>query len=311
MNRLAVILPEGLHELYSSHRTDDHIVHDSPDTTVRHYLGKESIVGIALIFGFLTMMLIENAGCAGQGAHLHGHGHGHKHDDMRQQHRTVPQNSNMMGSFPSADDLSDLGLSGTEDASDSEAIKLTSDREERAHQAIVSGHGSKFDDANHPQRVKRRATVTVGLLVHAAADGFALGAAQAAQSKGHVQFVVFFAIMMHKMPAAFALTVFLRSSRQNLSGIRQSLFLFSSAAPVGAVIVFTLLHPSLLGLGSMNNTSVGGVLLFSAGSFLYVALVHAFQELPKGSKGDLQKPHLLAFVFGTILPCVLAAGHHH
>ena len=49
---------------------------------------------------------------------------------------------------------------------------------------------------------------TTGLVVHAAADGIALGAASLTD-KAEIEFIIFLAIMLHKAPAAFGLTSFL------------------------------------------------------------------------------------------------------
>lgn len=54
----------------------------------------------------------------------------------------------------------------------------------------------------------RNSTATIGLVVHAAADGVALGAA-ATTSHQDVEMIVFLAIMLHKAPAAFGLVSFL------------------------------------------------------------------------------------------------------
>jgi hypothetical protein len=55
---------------------------------------------------------------------------------------------------------------------------------------------------------ERNITATIGLVVHAAADGVALGAA-ATTSHADVEIIVFLAIMLHKAPAAFGLVTFL------------------------------------------------------------------------------------------------------
>eukprot|EP00116_Pleurobrachia_bachei_P018670 sb/3478932/ len=53
-----------------------------------------------------------------------------------------------------------------------------------------------------------------GLVVHAAADGVALGAATLTD-KADVEFIIFLAIMLHKAPAAFGLTSFLLHEGQS------------------------------------------------------------------------------------------------
>lgn len=47
-----------------------------------------------------------------------------------------------------------------------------------------------------------------GLVVHAAADGIAMGAASSTHHTD-IEMIVFLAIMLHKAPAAFGLTTFL------------------------------------------------------------------------------------------------------
>lgn len=59
-----------------------------------------------------------------------------------------------------------------------------------------------------PYNADRNSTATIGLVVHAAADGVALGAA-ATTSHQDVEMIVFLAIMLHKAPAAFGLVSFL------------------------------------------------------------------------------------------------------
>jgi zinc transporter ZupT len=50
---------------------------------------------------------------------------------------------------------------------------------------------------------------TLGLLVHAATDGIAMGAASKEDSR-NLELFIFFALMLHKAPAAFALTSWLQ-----------------------------------------------------------------------------------------------------
>lgn len=111
---------------------------------------------------------------------------------------------------------------------------------------------------------------TLGLVIHAVADGIALGASGSNASLG---FIIFFALLVHKAPASFGLTSVLL--KQGLSNrlARAHLLVFSLAAPVGAVLTFILVHA--FGSGPEIDESAirwrtGVVLLFSAGTFLYV-----------------------------------------
>lgn len=71
-------------------------------------------------------------------------------------------------------------------------------------------------------------------------------------------------------------------------------------------------------LSSLNATGIA--MLFSAGTFLYVATVHVLPEIAVQShrhSGDnpdakgFRKVELLALVVGALLPLLLSIGHHH
>ena len=178
----------------------------------------------------------------------------------------------------------------------------------------------------------RSFATTAGLVIHAAADGIALGASSSASNTG-LSFIIFFAIMVHKAPAAFGLTSVLLKQGLSKRSARSHLLLFSLAAPIGALLTWVAAHA--LGVGRVGNVQstqwwTGMLLLFSGGTFLYVAM-HTMQE-----SGPDHEPHmnghangsidgggslkseqgssikdLLAAVFGMILPLFLQVGHAH
>ncbi|OBT50700.1 hypothetical protein VE04_08536 [Pseudogymnoascus sp. 24MN13] len=74
---------------------------------------------------------------------------------------------------------------------------------------------------------------TTGLVIHAAADGIAMGAA-ATSSNTKLGFIIFLAIMLHKAPAAFGLTSVLLKQGLSKRAARGHLIIFSLAAPIGA-----------------------------------------------------------------------------
>jgi zinc transporter 9 len=89
-------------------------------------------------------------------------------------------------------------------------------------------------------------------------------------------FIIFFAIMLHKAPAAFGLTSVLLKQGLSKRAARGHLIIFSLAAPFGALSTWLVIH--LLGGGAVNGEPghwwTGMLLLFSAGTFLYVASKH-------------------------------------
>lgn len=120
---------------------------------------------------------------------------------------------------------------------------------------------------------------TIGLVIHAAADGIALGASSSASST-KLGLIIFLAIMLHKAPAAFGLTSVLLKQGLGKRRARTHLIVFSLAAPVGAIatwVAVNILGRETLGGEEGMQFATGCVLLFSGGTFLYVAM-HSMQE---------------------------------
>ncbi|XP_034848687.1 zinc transporter ZIP9 isoform X3 [Mirounga leonina] len=142
---------------------------------------------------------------------------------------------------------------------------------------IGSSHVHSTDDPETARPSNSKITTTLGLVVHAAADGVALGAA-ASTSQTSVQLIVFVAIMLHKAPAAFGLVSFLMHAGLERNRIRKHLLVFALAAPVMSMVTYLgLSKSSKEALSEVNATGVA--MLFSAGTFLYVATVHVLPEM--------------------------------
>ncbi|XP_053970379.1 zinc transporter ZIP9 isoform X2 [Hylaeus anthracinus] len=171
---------------------------------------------------------------------------------------------------------------------------------------------------------ERSVTATLGLVVHAAADGIALGAA-ATTSQADVELIVFLAIMLHKAPAAFGLVSFLLHEGVDRKRISRHLLVFSFAAPCLALITYFGIGKE--GKETLSNVNATGLaMLFSAGTFLYVATVHVLPELmtrnnnythlPTSenvtvSSSGLKVKEILVLVMGSLLPALITTGHHH
>ncbi|KAM9713748.1 zinc transporter ZIP9 isoform 1-T2 [Dama dama] len=183
---------------------------------------------------------------------------------------------------------------------------------------IGSSHVHSTDDPETARPSNSKITTTLGLVVHAAADGVALGAA-ASTSQTSVQLIVFVAIMLHKAPAAFGLVSFLMHAGLERNRIRKHLLVFALAAPVMSMVTYLgLSKSSKEALSEVNATGVA--MLFSAGTFLYVATVHVLPEVgglghshkpdPTGGRG-LSRLEVAALVLGCLIPLVLSVGHQH
>lgn len=169
----------------------------------------------------------------------------------------------------------------------------------------------------------RSMTPTIGLIVHAAADGIALGASA---SHPKLSMVVFLAIMLHKAPSAFALTTVLLAEGLSRISVRRHLLMFSLSAPSGAILTYLLLFvfsSSSTTASAASSTHLaywtGILLVFSGGTFLYVAM-HALQELQPASTSPssalahpekMSRSQILTILAGMFLPVILNIGHSH
>ncbi|XP_072406845.1 zinc transporter ZIP9-like isoform X2 [Chiloscyllium punctatum] len=160
-------------------------------------------------------------------------------------------------------------------------------------------------------------TATLGLVIHAAADGVALGTA-AGSSQVSLQVIVFFAVILHKAPASFGLVSYLMYAGLEKKQIQKHLFIFSLAAPLLAITTYFIVSKS--SVGSLHQTKATGIgLLFSAGTFLYVASVHVLPEVSSqtqhrvasnsGRKG-LGILESLTLIVGCTIPVLLSLGLH-
>ena len=116
-------------------------------------------------------------------------------------------------------------------------------------------------------------SATIGLLVHALVDGLAVGAS--VSSSNETGLIVFVAIMLHKGPAAFGLFSFLKHIKITESKSKWYLFAFALASPIMAILTFFALKDSAF--ATVDN--IGLALLFSAGTFIYVATVDVLPEV--------------------------------
>ncbi|KAN0060241.1 hypothetical protein ACQY0O_007570 [Thecaphora frezii] len=129
-------------------------------------------------------------------------------------------------------------------------------------------------------------TTLIGLLIHAFADGIAMGAS-AGSRDGSLTLIVFFSIMVHKAPASFGLCTLLISQRLSKANIRKGVAVFSLASPLGAITTYGAISMLFSNQSSgIDAKHIGIALLFSGGTFLFVAM-HAVSELAS-EEADLE-----------------------
>jgi len=167
-----------------------------------------------------------------------------------------------------------------------------------------------YERSQSPDSKNKGTTATIGLVVHAAADGIAMGAA-ASTDRSDLQVIVFLAIMLHKAPAAFGLVSFLIHEGIEKRQLKKHLLIFALAAPVLTILTYLFLDKSDKDMLADANAT-GIAMLFSAGTFLYVATVHVLPEITHSDTGGrLSKFDVFVMVVGSMLPLVLNLGHSH
>ncbi|BDA49754.1 Zinc transporter ZIP9 [Coccomyxa sp. Obi] len=167
------------------------------------------------------------------------------------------------------------------------------------------------DDRTCAQKAQSEAAsrALVGLLVHSAADGFAVGASSVSTSAS-LSFLVAVAMVLHKAPVAFGLATYLLSARWAWARARRALLLFAAASPLTAIATYILINAAPV---LSSQTSIALCVLFSGGTFLYAACIHILPEI-MGDKGKLTRSELAAVVGGSLVPILFSAlqgDHHH
>jgi len=163
-------------------------------------------------------------------------------------------------------------------------------------------------------------SATLALVIHSFADGIALGSSSMSDNSG-LELIVFLAIMVHKAPAALGLCTTLLSYSEPRPQIKQYLFAFSAAAPLGALITYFLVW-ALGNAAADLNWWAAIALLFSGGTFLYVATViqdvsgHSHMPVDEESAASEEMSVSMRsalLVGGMFTPLVLSSlvGHGH
>ena len=162
--------------------------------------------------------------------------------------------------------------------------------------AVHEEHHHHHDDHGH-DHVHHNSVgwmLVFGLTLHAAVDGLAVGAAAATGSIS-VSMTILLAVLIHKGPAALSLGIFSLHERESRKESIQDVVIFSLATPLMIFIAYFL-------LSSLDTQMIGLAMLFSAGTFLYVATVDTLPDIHNAETG---KKAMLYVVTGALLMTLL------
>ena len=128
-----------------------------------------------------------------------------------------------------------------------------------------------------------------GLTIHSLTAGLALGAGMAVPE---MSFLVFLAIVLHKLPESFSLSCILLQAKFEKKRIIKILMLYSFVVPLGALIAYNIFT-------SLSSTVLGWMLAFAGGTFLHIA---ADDLLPSMHTTEQNRnATLFAFLVGVVL----------
>lgn len=160
------------------------------------------------------------------------------------------------------------------------------------HHAHSLEHGHSH--VNHPSDATR---AILGLSIHSLTDGLAIGAALASHEI-LLTISISIAIVAHKIPAAFSVGVFSMHQHNRLGRGLRELTLFSLATPIAIFVSYFFLQ-------NLTEALLGVAMLFSAGTFLYVATVDVLPDVHNSETGKSTLSHVL---IGALLMAILMAG---
>ena len=161
--------------------------------------------------------------------------------------------------------------------------------------AVHEEHHDHHDEHGHEHVHHRNSPwiIVLGLSLHSAADGLAIGSAAAGTSEA-VTALVALAVLIHKVPAAFSLGVFSMHERENRNDSVRDVVMFSLATPVMILVSFYTLQ-------GMDEHLIALVMLFAAGTFLYVATVDTLPDIHNPETGRAALRNVLIGVVVMIL----------
>ncbi|KAI0338884.1 Zinc/iron permease [Trametopsis cervina] len=269
---LGVIIPEGVETIAMTNT-----LRKFPSTTV----------ALSLISGFAFMLLVEPIihRVSSRSAHT-------------THHVLLPQSD--ASSQPDADTRTSISRNVVFDV---ELGELEQD------ESVTMDHvapSSRNKDALPPASPVVAYPLTLGLMVHALADGLALGSSAVSPLDSSLSLVVFLALIVHKAPAVLALSTSLLSTSLSRSECQKHIAAFSAATPIGALFAYGLLVFARL---NTEGNWTGIAMLISGGTFLYVATV---LQPGKAAAAEIhERLRLVLVVLGMFIPVIISllVGH--
>ena len=162
------------------------------------------------------------------------------------------------------------------------------------------------DHHAHAHGTTSTRSAVIGITLHAATDGLAIGAA-AASGDLAAGLLIVFAVLIHKFPEAVTLGVFSLNDHQDELKVYRDVGIFALNARDD--------HPRLLPPVEPSHLWIGLAMLFAGGTLLYVAALDALPDVhdPETGTSDLLLVlgGVAAMTVVLVLAELLGLGHAH
>lgn len=174
-----------------------------------------------------------------------------------------------------------------------------------------------YTEDNHSSSSSAADQAFIGMMMHAVADGVAVGAASLSSNLAIIV-AVSLAMVLHKGPMAFGLATYLATAGWSDAKIHKAMFQFALCSPAAAAVMYVLLRqiPHLT-----TPANIALCMIFSGGTFMYAACVHILPTVvrhghsqPPGHSSALSSSVALAMIMiGSVAPLLLSAlvPHSH
>lgn len=137
------------------------------------------------------------------------------------------------------------------------------------------------------------------MVIHSFADGLALGSSIQGSDNSNLDTIIFFVILLHHLPASIGFSTYLVNKKIETTRLLKHFLCFTLSAPTSTILVYFIISTLNLKIKGL----VGICLLISAGTFLYVSLVHILPELTHGKRMTNEK--FLWMIGGLLTPIIL------
>ena len=169
------------------------------------------------------------------------------------------------------------------------------------------GPGHEHHGHGHAHGTGSSRSAVIGITIHAATDGLAIGAATATGDLAAGLLIVF-AVVIHKFPEAFTLGVFSLNDHTDERKVFRDVGIFAASTPVMIVLAYFL-------LSGLPSAWIGLAMLFAGGTLLSVAALDTLPDVHDAETGSTDLLLVLAGVGGMVVLLLVAEllgiGHAH